>query len=98
METRHPVTVESRDRAPYGPLIMKDYVGNEILVGSFVIYATPRYSELEFGKVVKINPKTVRVQPHDRETCLPKPHSYKKDKEAGCVTRDPKQCVVAVKK
>jgi len=42
---------------------MKDLVGNELGIGDVVVFATSSYSTIELGRINKLTPKGVKVQP-----------------------------------
>lgn len=41
---------------------MRDFLGNELTEGDFVVLLTPNYRGLALGKVIKLTPKKVRVE------------------------------------
>lgn len=48
---------------------MRDYLGNEIAVGDYVIFMYPNYRMLSLGKIIKLTDKRVRLthKHHQRE-------------------------------
>ena len=45
------------------PKIIQDACGEDIKIGDWVAYSSSTYADLYFGKIVKLNPKSVSIRP-----------------------------------
>ena len=53
----------------------KDFLGEELTVGDWIAFASFEYTNLQSGKITKINEKTVSIKPHNGKKTLTKSSS-----------------------
>ena len=50
---------------PKIPKVLQDACGEDIKIGDWVAFSSGSLSELRFGKILKLNPKSVTIRPRD---------------------------------